>query len=448
MSLYIIFIIVCLLLCLFFNWVTRRPERGIYTAFFASGILNTVSLGPLREKVGLTELVFLFTWFAMLINSKWRDQRFSFTGYQRLGLIFLAFFVLVEWLSFFINNMNYYGFLTGSIVETLNITYGAMMATTVILLIQSEAQWKNCIIGWLCGSVVVVIVGFWAMTGTAPSWTIDEFTGRISSTFKFENQMASYLIPIMVISLTWCVSRHISAIARVITLLCTIGMGIVLIGTGSRTAFLLIILLAMCMIFLFVYQYNNNALKRGYLAISIISSIFGLIIYIALAISMFDGVYQLGKTPSWQRPVVMIYQNFINDAGIDQTREKQASIVVDKADESIFIGNGPKLYGSKFNVSEIHNTYAAIFIETGVIGLVSLLIIVILPLPLVFKVHVSQEMKLLFIASALGFVLLLFYNLTMYGLRQRTIWLMIGLLLSTSSISRQWKSISHENSVS
>lgn len=428
--------------CVFFmlfKWIPKAPERGIYTAFFASGILNTISLGPLREKVGLTEVVVVIAWFAMLFNRKWMSLRKRFSGYQILALIFLAGFVLVEWISFFINNGSYYGHLTGSLVETLNITYGGLMVATVMLLIQTEDQWKKCIIGWLCGSTVVVIVGLWAMTGTAPSWTIDEFTGRISSTFKFENQMASYLIPLMVIVLAWCVTRTISTKLRNVILLLIAGMATVLIGTGSRTAFLLIVLVAFCMAALYIIQFNNNTLRRGYLGGSIIAFIAGLVLYVVAAMSMFDGVYQLGKTPSWQRPVVMMYQNMTQGKGLDETREEQASVVLDNADTAIFLGNGPKLYGYKFHISEIHNTYAGIFIETGIIGLTLLCLFLSIPLVTSTKAVVSPEMKLLFIAAVMGFLLLLAYNLTMYGLRQRTIWLMAGLLLSTSSVSRHWK---------
>ncbi|QWN35853.1 hypothetical protein H2O77_11110 [Cobetia sp. 4B] len=439
MFFYISIIFALCVLFILFKWIAKAPERGIYTAFFASGILNTISLGPLREKVGLTEVVVVITWFAMLFNRKWMSLRIRFSGYQVLALIFLAGFILIEWISFSINNVSYYGHLTGSLVESLNITYGALMMATVLLLIQTEDQWKKCIIGWLCGSAVVVTVGLWAMTGTAPSWTIDEFTGRISSTFKFENQMASYLIPLMVIVLAWCVTRTISTNLRNVILLLIAGMATVLIGTGSRTAFLLIILVALCMAALYMFQFNNNALRRGYLGGAIITFIAGLVLYVVAVMSMFDGVYQLGKTPSWQRPVVMMYQNMTEGKGLDETREEQASVVLDNADTAIFIGNGPKLYGSKFHISEIHNTYAGIFIETGIVGLALLCFFLSIPLLTSTKALASPEMKLLFIAAAMGFVLLLAYNLTMYGLRQRTIWLMAGLLLSASSVSRHWK---------
>lgn len=438
MLFYIVLLVALLALAGLFRWVSRAPERGIYTAFFASGILNTVSLGPLREKVGLTEVVVLLTWLAMLMHQSWRYQRVPLSGLQRLALLFLAAFVLVEWVSFLVNNAGYYGALTGSLVETLNITYGAMMAVTVVLLVQTPQQWKGCLVGWLVGTAVVSLVGLWAMSGSAPSWTIDEFTGRISSTLKFENQIASYLVPIMMVALVWCVTRTLRRGQRLLLVALIAGMAVTLIGTGSRTAFLLLILVALCLAIVLIWQLHNRALMKGYLGLTIISGGLALFFYVSAAMALYDGNYQLGKTPSWQRPVVMMYENITEDKGIDRTRLEQADLVLEKADVAMLIGNGPKLYGSKFHVEEIHNTYAGIYIETGLLGITTLLAFLVLSFVTVLRANAGPEMRLLFIAAGLGFVLLLAYNLTMYGLRQRTIWLMAGLLLSSATVSRNW----------
>jgi hypothetical protein len=421
---------------LFFRKILKYPEQGVYAAFFASGILNTISLGPFREKVGLTELVILLTWLSMILNVSWKNKRSALTQYQVLAFIFLLIFLIIEWSSFFINNATFYGSMTSSLIETLNMTYGAMMTFTVVLLVQTEAQWKGCLIGWMIGAAVVVIVGIWAMSGSAPSWTFDEFTGRISSTLKFENQIASYLVPVLTISIIWCVSKAVLPVYRNCIIVLAIGMGITLIGTGSRTAFLLLILMALCLCFFIVVQFNNASLKRSYLGALILLCSVGLIGYVTIAIALFDGNYVLGKTPAWQRPVVALYQSIKRGDGIDHTREKQANIVEENADRAMFLGNGPKLYSNKLNTEEIHNTYAGVYIETGLLGIFSLLLFLLTTIFIGWKSKATSEMKLLFIAAVFGFLLLLLYNFTMYGLRQRTIWLMAGLLLSANTISR------------
>ena len=436
MSFLLIILLSLIVMFLFFRRILKHPEQGVYAAFFASGILNTISLGPLREKVGLTELVILLTWLSMLLNVSWKNKRCPLTQYQILAFIFLLIFVIIEWSSFFINNATFYGSMTGSLIETLNMTYGAMMTFTVVLLVQTEAQWKGCLIGWMIGAAVVVIVGIWAMSGSAPSWTFDEFTGRISSTLKFENQIASYLVPVLTISIIWCVSKGVLPIYRNCIIILAICMAITLIGTGSRTAFLLLILMALSLCLFIVVQFNNTSLKRSYLGGLIFLCSVGLIGYVTIAIALFDGNYVLGKTPAWQRPVVALYQSIERGNGIDHTREKQADIVEENADRAMFLGNGPKLYGNKLHTEEIHNTYAGVYIETGLLGIFSLLLFLLTTIFIGWKSKATPEMKLLFIAAVFGFLLLLLYNFTMYGLRQRTIWLMAGLLLSANTISQ------------
>lgn len=436
MLLYLILPIALLVLSALFWWISKAPERGIYIAFFSSGILNTVSLGPLRDKVGLTEIVVLLTWFAMLVNHSWRSQRIFLTGLQRLALLFLAVFVLTEWVSFLVNNADFYGALTGSLVETLNITYGSLMVVTVIMLIKTPHQWKSCLVGWLAGSLLVSSVGLWAMSGSAPSWTLDEYTGRISSTLKFENQIPSYIIPILMVSLIWRVSSSLRKEQRLLISTLILGMVVILIGTGSRTALLLLIIVAMFLPIVLAWQINNRFLLKGSLGLNIIMGIFALFTYISAAMTFYDGDYLLGKTPAWQRPVVMMYENFTEGSGVDTTRLEQASLVIEKADVAMFIGNGPKLYGNKFQVEEIHNTYAGVYIETGLMGLITLLIFLMLTITTIFRARPGSELRLLFIAAGLGFILLIIYNLTMYGLRQRTLWLMAGLLLSSATLSK------------
>lgn len=435
MSSLFILLLALVLVGIFLKWIFQQPERGIYSAFFASGILNTISLGPLREKVGLTELVIMLTWLSMLLSTSWRVKRKPLSQYQIFALTTLVFFIVIEWSSFFINNATFYGSITGSLIETLNMTYGAMMTFTVVLLIQTDNQWKRCLIGWMFGAVIVVIVGIWAMSGTAPSWTFDEFTGRISSTLKFENQIASYLVPIFMISIIWCVCKGINPVYKAFLIMLSSGMAVTLIGTGSRTAFLLLALVPLCLCFFIAIQFKSKYLKRFYLISFIGLCTVSLIGYISISIAMFDGNYVLGKTPAWQRPVVALYQAINSGGEIDHTREAQANIVQVNADRAMFLGNGPKLYGNKFHMEEIHNTYAGVYIETGLLGIIFLLSFLLISIIVGFRSKASSDTRLLIVAAIFGFMLLLLYNFTMYGLRQRTIWLMAGLLLSAHTIS-------------
>ncbi|MDW3137692.1 O-antigen ligase family protein [Vibrio sp. 1288] len=424
-----------------FKWINKAPVRGVYLAFFATGILETVNLGPLREKVGLTELVILLTWFSMLVGHAEQNERQGFTQLQKLCLFFLSSFLIIEWISFFVNNARFYNYIAGSLVEVLNYTYGAMMVLTVILLVDDWRKLKGCMYAWCLGGVVVSIIGVWAMTGTAPAWTIDEFTGRISSTLKFENQIPAFIIPIFLYSMVMLLSRSITKLIKSGLFILTILMAITMIGTGSRTSFLLLILSVVFLIVIGIVEWRNSDLLKGRLGLFSSACTVGLFAYILAALTAFDGNYSLGHTPSWQRPVVVIYNTLTSEAGtLDRTRLEQADVILENIDQSMFIGNGPKLYGVKYGMSEIHNTYAGIYTESGLFGLiffVSFLVCSCYTALYVSKREPVAHHKLIATTLVAGFVLLLLYGMTMYGLRQRNIWLLSGLLISTHALLRK-----------
>jgi hypothetical protein len=424
-----------------FNWITKAPIRGLYLAFFATGILETVSLGPLREKFGLTELAIIFTWFAMLLSHAWRTERLALTQLQKLSLFFLSAFAIVQWVSFIVNNATFYNHMMGSLVEVLNYTYGAMMVMTVVLLVDDWDKFKGCLYAWCLGAVVVSVIGVWAMTGSAPAWTIDEFTGRISSTLKFENQIPAFIIPIFLPTMIMTLSRNTSSWLKWGLFVLTIFMAITMIGTGSRTAFLLLIFAFIALVIIGFIERANADLFKGRLGLFVIICFIGLIAYITAALSAFDGNYSLGHTPSWQRPVVVIYNTITSETGtLDTTRTEQADIILNNADKSMFIGNGPKLYGFKYGVSEIHNTYAGIYAESGLFGLIFFLLFLIssgYTALYVRKLEPIPYHKLIIAGLFAGFTLLLLYGMTMYGLRQRNIWLLAGLLISSHTLLKK-----------
>ncbi|TKF99455.1 O-antigen ligase family protein [Vibrio sp. F13] len=420
-----------------FSWIIKDPVRGLYLAFFSTGILETVHLGPLRDKVGLTELAIILTWFALILNKSWKKDRAPLTKLQKFAFFMLSAFVLIQWLSFLVNNATFYDHIVGSLVEVLNYTYGAMIVLTTVLLVNSWKKLMGCVSGWLLGTVVVTLIGIWALTGTGPAWATDEFTGRISSTLKFENQIPAFIIPIFVTAIIMSLSRSTSNLLRKGLIILVMLMSVTMIGTGSRTAFLLLIFAFVSLFILGFIEKSNKDLLKGRLGLVMILSSLGLVGYVIAALSAFDGNYSLGHTPSWQRPVVVIYNTITSEQGtLDNTRTKQADVILNNADESMFIGNGPKLYGAKYHVSEIHNTYAGIYTESGFLGVISFISFLGVSLYTALYVRKREAIpyyKLIITSLSFGFILLLLYGMTMYGLRQRNIWLLSGLLIASHS---------------
>ncbi|MCD9526021.1 hypothetical protein [Photobacterium carnosum] len=438
----IVILLSLLILGYTFRYLLKNPVYGIYLSFFSSGILKTVNLGPLRDKFGLTEVIFLLTWLAMMLTNYWKNNRVKLNSIQKLTFVIMFTFIFIEWLSLLLNNMDFYGGLIGSIVEVTNLTYGALMALTLVVLISERPQFFMCLKFWILGALVVSIIGCWALTGTAPGWTMDDFTGRISSTLKFENQVPSYLIPIFIPMVMGLFVRGISSKNKIILLICSIMLAATMIGTGSRTALLLLVLAIFAIAFTGLITIKNNYLFKGKFLMGIACLIFALFSYVILALAAFDGHYALGHTPSWQRPVVRLYLTLDEGAMLDSTREEQLSIVDYNMDKAMIIGNGPKLYGRKYGMEEIHNSYVGVYFESGLLGISAFLTLLVLCYSCAFsaiKYIPNNGEKILIVSVIAGFSLLLFYSGTMYGLRQRNIWLMMGLLISLPSLYKRAK---------
>ncbi|WP_305818595.1 hypothetical protein [Photobacterium leiognathi] len=199
----------------------------------------------------------------MMLTTHWRRTRIKFSNIQKLTFIVMFTFIFIEWLSLLLNNMDFYGGLTGSIVEVANLTYGALMALTLVVLLSERPQFFMCLKFWVLGALVVSIIGTWALTGTAPAWTMDEFTGRISSTLKFENQVPSYLIPIFIPMVMALFVRDISSKNKWILFVCTFMLAATMIGTGSRTAFLLLVLAIFVIFVVGLVSVGNKSLLKA-----------------------------------------------------------------------------------------------------------------------------------------------------------------------------------------
>jgi hypothetical protein len=118
---------------------------------------------------------------------------------------------------------------------------------------------------------------------------------------------------------------------------------------------------------------------------------------------------------------------------IDRSRVDQTTFVLGNFDAYAAVGIGPKMVGVRYGMEEIHNTYLGVMLETGVPGLVLFMTCVALVLMqgrwAMRRCGPDLE-RALIRALVLGFLLLLFYQFTMYGLRQRNLWMMMGLIIA------------------
>ena len=430
--------------------ISRRPERGIFLAFLTSGILLTPNLPIIRDKVTATEFVFLMVWFALLINHGKRNRDLPLQRNQKISLLLGGVFIMWAVISFGLNNMVYTRAFIPSMIETINMVYGYMMFLTTVFLLRDWERWEKALNWWVAGSVVVVFFGVWAMIGGAPSWTYEEFTHRISSTLRNENQVPSYLLPIFVCMIFMAIKKRISLRKQLFFWVLIASTMLTSVGTGSRTALVMLVVSALGVFYVAYRVRRRRAYSRHSLINISLSLAAGLVVYVSVALVNYDGNYRLGHTPSWQRPVVMFYDWGQGNKDFDTNRQEQLIAVTEHAGDNLLIGTGPKIYGLQFGIAEIHNTYAGVLLQTGLIGFLLFMLwlahIMWLALTSFRKIGEPYQ-RLMVLSLIVGMFTLLLYGMTMYGLRQRTIWLLSGLLVASSSLIESRRARTFEGSL-
>jgi hypothetical protein len=436
----VLLIIAAVLLLPLFQWIARHQVRGLYLAIFATSVLKTPYLPVVREKFAATELLMLLTWAALLVGSnRWRRARVRLVRPQQISVSICGAFIGWIYLSFWINNLLSPGYFFGSLVETANFLYGFLIFCTVLMLVDDREKWYGCLYAWLAGAALASFVGVWALIGGAPSWAYEDTTHRISSTLRNENQVPSFLLPVLVAAIFLAVRRRQDFLRTLLVTVLVVGMLATSIGTGSLTALGMIVLTFPCVYLLGVREAPAGAFNRpllGTIALMLTGIAF---FYVSLALAMYDGHYSLVRTPPWQRPVVTLYEWTQGHRVLDATREGQLEAVSENYKDYLVLGAGPKMFGAREGVSEIHNTYASILVEAGLPGL--LLFISWLGHVLLVGWSSGQRCRdpfwrLMVLSLVIGMGTLLIYNATMFGLRQRNVWIIAGLLMAVPRLQR------------
>ncbi|MGH7739384.1 MAG: hypothetical protein ACREL1_04485 [bacterium] len=427
--------------------IMRNPKLGLYLTFFATGILLSPNLPVVREKLSGAEFLMMITWFAILVRRKKSEPSTIFTKNQTRAVVWGG--VFVGWIVFsffwnsFFNSEVYKTHSVASIVETCNFIYGYLMFLTVVFMVKDWETWKNCVVGWLWGAVVVSFVGVLAFAGHAPAWAYDSFSHRICSTLRTENQVPSFLMPIFVLLVFMTVERGTKIKFRLVRLVLLGGVFLTSLGTGGRTCFLMMILSVFLVLYVARKEWRFHAFNWMRLVKMFMVLFFSMIFYVYFALTNFNGDYSLGTTPAWQRPVAMMYEWIEGHRVLDVNREHELAVVSENIGDNLVVGTGPKNYGSIYGVEEIHNTYAGMLFQTGIPGLVLLLLWLGSSLWAGWRAGkklVIPQQRLYVMCMLAGMILILFYGLTIFGLRQRNIWLLAGLLVAAESlVPRRWR---------
>lgn len=423
-----------------FLWIAQHQVRGLYLAIFATSVLITPNLPVVRDKFAATEVLILLTWAALLVGSgRWRRTRVRLVRPQQVSVLIGGAFIGWIVLSFGINNAVFPEALLPSLVETLNYLYGFLIFRTVLVLVDDREKWYGCLYAWLAGAALASLVGVWALIGGAPGWAYEDVTHRIASTLKNENQVPSFLLPVLVAAIFLAVRRGQAWWRTALLAALAAGMLATAIGSGSRTALLMIAMNILCMYLLGLREAPAGAFNRSILGMMALMLSGAAFFYVSLALALYDGHYSLLRTPAWQRPVVTLYEWVQGNRILDETREEQLETVSEKYQDYLVLGAGPKLFGAREGTEEIHNTYASLLVEIGLPGL--LLFIVWLGHVLWVGWHFGRYCRdpfwrLMVLSLVIGTGTLLIYNATMFGLRQRNLWIIAGLLMAVPRLQR------------
>lgn len=420
--------------------LVRRPQQGLYLTIFASAILITPELPVVREKLTATEFLVALTWMALVLRAgQGRVRTVPLSGNQRTSLVLGGAFAAWAVVSFAFNMVGVpdHRVITGGAVETANFVYGYLMFATVVWLVDDWRDLWGCLLAWFAGAAVVAVFGVWALSGGAPAWTYDDFTGRISSTLRTENQVPMFLMPIVVALGFWAVQRRSRQLGRIGAVALLAAVLLTVAGTGSRTAFGMAVLAVVAIAWLGLLEAPRRGFNRGLafnLAVALVAAVG---VYVAIALVGYQGDYALGKTPAWQRPVVMLYDWVRGEKVLDATRPAQIEQAWRYFWDQPLIGTGPKLYGYEYRMAEVHNTYVGVMLQMGIVGLLLLA---------AWQIHVlwlgwrtgrrlrAPFQRLMVLSLFVGMVLLMLYGMTMFGLRQRNLWLLAGLIVAAHSL--------------
>ncbi len=420
--------------CLFAALVfARQPVRGVYCAFFASAILQTPRLPLVREKLTACEIVVFLTWLGMLAH---RQARPPLLRCQKSAIAAAGLLLVVTAVSYWASLFTASAGLARSGVETANYVYGFLMFLTVVHLVDSWHKWLYCLYAWCWGTALVCIVGVWSMSGGAPVWTRDDFTERLSSTLRLSNQLPGYCLPVLVLVLVLAACKSFGLLKRATFVLLAVGIVTCVVGSGSRTGFLLLCLSVPAMLAVAFSERRNPNLSFPFsVTLGTVAVAAGLFAVLSV-VTNWDKPSN-GKVAPYERPIRLWVGWMQGERSLDDNRTEQAHLVLDRVPEHPLLGVGPANFTVTYRTHEVHNTYLGVLGEEGLLGLACLLTwlaVVAYNGWLGASRCVGEGRRVIVLATLVGFAILLIYGMGMFGLRQRPFWLMSALLVALPGV--------------
>ena len=419
--------------------ILPSPRRGLYAYIFATSVLLTADLPVVGEKLAACDGLFVVTVAAMLAaRGRLRTSPVPLLPPQKRALAWGLAWWATAAASLTVNVTQ--GVIrneTSSALETAVYLYGVVLAWLVVTLCDSWRVWVRALTAYALGALVVVAFGWLGAAPGAPAWLSDEGTGRVSSTLRNSGQVSAYIGPPLVFLLflqlqpaapRWFRSPTASTVGAA----CVLGGFGVLALTGSRMSILIAGGVFVALLYLTVREARRRGVKvkRAYLVLA--AGAYAAVSAAGLYTAALNSRSSDEREQAWVRGIRLLTEDGVERAATDP-RAEQAKAILEHGPDHPLLGVGPGNWMRYYQMHEIHNTYLSVVGETGLAGTATYLVSVIAALSCVLtarRLCPRGPAGVLVTAFGVGVLVLLFYQLTALGLRQRHYWMVIGFAIA------------------
>jgi O-antigen ligase len=322
--------------------------------------------------------------------------------------------------------------------------YGYCCFRLIIRTITTWDRFRALCVWWLAGASMIVVIGF--LSGAkiyAPEWSIEPVINRTTATMKYAAQIPSYLGPAIFIMFFLATAPRLKKTYQVLGLGLLGASAFVLLGAGTRTGFVILV-------FCFVYGVGSTLagrmrVRRGPL---LVAATAGAIAFMGFAVSVWTDTsqsYSLVGTSPFERALRIFSETSRNDdAGVSEwggTRSGEIALAVEALPNHPFFGTGSGMFSTRYQSNEIHNTYFTILAENGLIAFTVFMLWYLAIWQRLFLAlrSATPERKLMFRFILGGVTVLMLYQMTLNGMRQRPFWFVPAVALSAAAIAHREK---------
>ena len=417
----------------------RRPMWGLYAFLVLSAVLIAPELPVVGEKLSVADPVFALAAACLLVSGRrLRATPVPLLRAQKHALGLVTLWWLLATVSLLTNVARGAvgpAYQVQCLLELAVYLYGILSLAVVVRYVDTWPRWVAALTAYAVGGAVVSVVGWAGLLPGAPAWMMDEYSGRVSSTLRESGQVAGYVGPLLVYSLflhqqwaapRWARSRAGLA-AGVVAVLSGFGVNVL---SGSRMSLLVNAVAFAALAALVVRENRRTGTKTGRVKFVLATGLVAGVTVAGMAAAAPE--QRTGPVPPWARAVQIFQAWWEGEAEVDDPRVRQLKIASGTFLDYPIVGVGAGNWKFFYGTHEPHNTYVAVAAEGGAVAAAAFLLFLLVLGGIGLRASArcpAGPPRALVRAFLVGFGVLLFYQLTILGLRQRHFWFLCGLMI-------------------